>query len=95
MGKRKMTRRAKRLTILATVGLFGGVVYQELQKPKDERHWHGRLAGVIPYDLRPPTIQRLKSAMWSPDSSKIFMPRAFGIGWDVNFGRLFRLLKKR
>ncbi len=58
-------------------------VCQELEKPKEERQWYGRV-GFIPYDFRIPTIERIKEAYWNPDNAKIFMPEVWGIGWAVN-----------
>ncbi len=48
---------------------------------------HGRALG-IPYDFRVPTWRKLKSHYWNPDDERIFIPRAFGIGWDINIYRL-------
>jgi hypothetical protein len=28
--------------------------------------------------------------LWNPDDDRIFPPRVFGIGWDVNFHALWR-----
>lgn len=47
----------------------------------------GRLAGV-PYDLRRPTAERIQHAWWDPSRPEILVPRAFGIGWDLNLGAL-------
>jgi Family of unknown function (DUF5808) len=44
----------------------------------------------VPYDWRKPTVARLKSRVWNPDDPRIFTPRFYGWGWDVNFGRLLR-----
>ncbi|HEY5526297.1 MAG TPA: DUF5808 domain-containing protein [Candidatus Anoxymicrobiaceae bacterium] len=44
---------------------------------------YGRILG-IPYDFRRPTWSKLKSHYWNPDDERIFIPRAFGIGWDIN-----------
>jgi len=46
----------------------------------------GRILGV-PYDWRF-TPERVASRWWNPRDQRIFMPRAFGIGWDINFGAL-------
>ncbi len=45
----------------------------------------GRWFG-IPFDVRPPTGDRLKESMWDPADPRLFKPRAFGAGWDLNFG---------
>lgn len=47
----------------------------------------GRLAGV-PYDLHRPTAERIQHAWWDPSRPEILVPRAFGIGWDLNLGAL-------
>jgi hypothetical protein len=44
----------------------------------------GRVLG-IPYDLRPPTAERIASRWWDPLNPRIFVPRLFGAGWTVNF----------
>lgn len=42
----------------------------------------------MPYDVRPPTAERLRSRWWNPADPRVFMPRAWGVGWDLNFGAL-------
>jgi len=51
----------------------------------------GRVLGV-PYDVRVPTASRIASRWWDPRNPRVFVPRVFGIGWDVNFGYLAVLL---
>ena len=63
---------------------FFGALYQELKKPDAERTWNGRVAGVVPYDFRLPTFERLREAYWNPSSDQIFSDRVFGVGWAVN-----------
>ena len=63
---------------------FIGALYQELRKPAAERTWHGRVAGVIPYDFRIPTFDRFRTAYWDPESDTVFSDRVFGVGWAVN-----------
>jgi hypothetical protein len=65
-------------------------VLQELEKPEEERKWHGKVAGIVPYDFRIPTMERLKESCWNPYESRIFTPRPFGIGWAIN---LYALLE--
>ena len=48
----------------------------------------GTILGV-PYDWRRPTVARVRSRMWNPAEPRLFTPKSFGIGWDVNFARLF------
>jgi hypothetical protein len=58
-------------------------VTQQLQRPKEERTWYGKIAG-IPYDFRIPTVERIRATYWNKDTSQIFLPQAFGIGWGIN-----------
>jgi hypothetical protein len=48
---------------------------------------HGRLLGV-PYDVRMPNTERIAIRWWNPLDPRIFVPRVFGLGWDINFGAL-------
>ena len=77
------------LTIAGLV-LVGAAVVTELMKPPNQRRWHGKVAGAVPYDFRPPTWQRLKGNMWNPKDPHVMKDKAFGVGWDVNFGALAR-----
>lgn len=81
--------RCVEVTVL-TVAL--AAVCQELEKPKEERHWHGKL-GFIPYDFRMPTLERLKEGYWNEESSDIFSPEVLGIGWAVNFHALLEKMR--
>ena len=47
----------------------------------------GRVLGM-PYEVRVPTAERLASRMFNPADPRLFVPRAFGMGWDLNFGAL-------
>jgi uncharacterized membrane protein len=47
----------------------------------------GRFLG-IPYDWRRPTVARTRARLWNPAEPRLFVPRVFGLGWDVNFARL-------
>jgi hypothetical protein len=53
----------------------------------------GKLAG-LPYDLRRPTVDRYKSRFWNPTASLITR-KAFGLGYTINFYRLFHPFKRR
>jgi len=72
----------------AMVALALAAVFQELEKPEEERKWHGKIAGFIPYDFRIPTIERFKEAYWNPYERRVLIPEVFGIGWAINFYRL-------
>ena len=58
-------------------------ITQQLQRPPEERTWYGKIAG-IPYDFRLPTVERIRNTFWNKDTSQIFLPQAFGIGWSIN-----------
>ena len=45
----------------------------------------GRVLG-IPYDVRVPTAERIAERLWNPRDPRIWMPRVFGMGWDLNMG---------
>jgi hypothetical protein len=47
----------------------------------------GTLLGM-PYDLRPPTGERVVAAWWDPQDPHVVVPRVFGLGWTINFGAL-------
>lgn len=74
----------------AVIGAVLGAIYVELRKPPEERTWHGRLLGVVPYDFRLPTLERLRGAYWNPRSPKVFTDRPFGVGWSVNIPTVLR-----
>jgi hypothetical protein len=82
----------KRKKILSPMNIIFSVLFlvyvavaiaQQLQQPPEERTWYGKIAG-IPYDFRLPTVERIRAAFWNKDTSEIFLPQAFGIGWSIN-----------
>ena len=87
-------RRARRVVRFAVFGLVVAAVATELSKPAPERTWEGRLWGVVPYDFRPPTWQRIRDAYWNPRSDRLFSDRVFGVGWAVNLYRAKTLLEQ-
>ncbi len=90
MGALRGMRRVIRLTVVA---LVVAAVATELSKPEEERTWHGSVLGVVPYDFRPPTWERIRNAYWNPDSDELFSDRVFGVGWAVNLYRAKELLR--
>ncbi|MGZ8513129.1 MAG: hypothetical protein ACXWWL_06800 [Candidatus Limnocylindria bacterium] len=74
------------------LGAVIGAVYTELRKPPQRRTWHGKLLGVVPYDLRIPKLNDLRLAYWNPRSQKIFTERPLGVGWAINVPTLLRRL---
>ena len=79
----------------AVIGAFVGAIYVELRKPPEERTWNGKLLGVVPYDFRLPTLERLRSAYWNPRSPKVFTDRPLGVGWSVNIPTALRRIGVR
>jgi hypothetical protein len=77
------------------VGLVAAAVVKEVRTPAPERTWHGDLAGIVPYDLRPPTLDRLRDRVWAPQNPQLVVPRAFGVGWTLNIGRVVHLVRER
>lgn len=67
-----------------------GAVYKELRKPPEERTWHGKLLGFVPYDFRLPSLSRIREAYWNPSSDRIFTDRPLGVGWAVNIPAVLR-----
>lgn len=81
------------LGVFVTGALLGAAVQKELSKPPAERTWEGKV-GPVPYDLRPPTIGRVRDTWWDPQGS-VVRPQPFGVGWTVNAGRVVRLARQR
>jgi uncharacterized protein DUF5808 len=90
---RKM-RNLRRLVRFVTFGLVVAAVATELSKPAEERTWQGKVGGIVPYDFRPPTWQRIRDAYWNPDSDHLFSDRVFGVGWAVNLYRAKTLMEE-
>jgi hypothetical protein len=84
----------RRLVRLAVFGLVLAAVATELAKPAEERTWEGRVAGLVPYDFRPPTWQRIRDAYWNPHSDRLFSDRVFGVGWAVNLHQAKVLMER-
>ncbi len=78
-----MTDLVKLIRTLFWMALVAAI-YQELKKPPEERTWHGKVAGWVPYDFRVPTIEKIREAYWDPESDRVFSERVVGLGWAVN-----------
>jgi hypothetical protein len=87
-------RRVRRLARFVTVGLVVAAVASELAKPAPERTWQGKVFGLVPYDFRPPTWQRIRDAYWNPQSDHLFSDRVFGVGWAINLYRAKTLMEE-
>ena len=75
------------------LSLVGAAVITELRKPKEERSWHGKLAGFVPYELRRPTLQRVRDTYWAPADEHVFKPAVWGVGWALNVGRVVKMVR--
>lgn len=91
--RRPHPRRRRRRGLLIGLVLWGAALLTELAKPAGERTWEGRIAGIVPYDLRRPTVARLRQRVWNTDDRRIVVPTAFGVGWTVNVGGLLARLR--
>lgn len=80
----------RRIGTVIGMTLLGAAVITELRKPRGTRTWEGRIAGRIPYDLRRPTLRRVRSRIWNPADRRVLVPTVFGVGWTVNVGRLLK-----
>ena len=87
-------RRLRRLAGLVSVGLTAAAIFQELSKPEPERTWHGKVLGMVPYDFRPPTLDRIRRAYWNTAEDRLFTDRVFGVGWTINLYRASILLER-
>jgi len=74
---------------LLIIGILA--VVQELQKPAEERTWHGKVGDFVPYDFRMPTADRFMDTYWNPDGP-LLTSKVFGVGWAPNFGAIKRLI---
>jgi len=81
-----------RMLQAAAIAVALAAVCQELEKPREERKWQGKV-GFIPYDFRLPTIEQLKEAYWNPHEHRVFTDQVFGIGWAINFHALLENLR--
>ena len=79
----------------AVIGAVLGAIYVELRKAPEERTWNGRLLGVVPYDFRLPSVEKLRQAYWNPHSPKLFTDRPLGVGWSINIPTVLRRLGVR
>jgi hypothetical protein len=86
-----MLKTLKRVIVFVTIAAGVAAVIDQLMRPAESRTWHGTVFGV-PYDLRPPTVERLQRSWWNPEDPRLFTPRSFGIGWDINLHRALNLI---
>ena len=83
-----MRKRDRFLAIGATALAIVAILDQLGRLPED-RDWNGNVLGV-PYDFRPPTLDRLRSRLWNPNDERIIVPQVIGLGWTINLYQLKR-----
>jgi hypothetical protein len=49
----------------------------------------------MPYDWRRPTKARVKERWWNSGDRRLFTPKVYGWGYDVNFAELTRRMRLR
>jgi hypothetical protein len=89
-----MFRTLKTLIKWTIIAIAAIAIIEELRKPAEDREWHGRVGGVVPYEFRPPSVDRLRDAWWNPDDPRLIGDTAFGVGWTVNLARVRELVGK-
>jgi hypothetical protein len=67
--------------------LTAAAAADQFRRPPEQRTWTGRVAGV-PYDFRPPTVERALAKVWDPENPSLIAPTVWGVGWTINFYRL-------
>ncbi|MCL1801361.1 MAG: hypothetical protein FWG25_08390 [Promicromonosporaceae bacterium] len=79
--------RCRKLIVAASIGLVAAAIIEELKKHPEERNWHGFIGGLVPYDFRVPTPEKVVNNLWNPEGP-VVSPKTFGVGWDPNIGRI-------
>lgn len=91
-GIRRFAHRLRHLVALLAITAAVIAIVTELRRPKDQRTWHGKVAGIVPYDFRVPTMDRIKERTANPDGP-VLTPQVVGVGWTVNVGGVLSRLK--
>ena len=60
-------------------------------KTKKKRAKTGVWMGV-PFDWRRPTRARVRSRFWNPKDRRLFTPKSYGWGYDINLAEVRRRL---
>ncbi|MEX1158593.1 MAG: DUF5808 domain-containing protein [Thermomicrobiales bacterium] len=79
----------RRLLVVAGTLLATLAVLDQVGRRPEDRDWHGRVL-CVPYDFRPPTVERLLERVWNPNDERVLVPQMFGIGWTINLFQLKR-----
>ena len=54
---------------------------------------HGKIFGLVPYDLRPPSLERARRTFWNAEDSRFLVPTFVGAGWTANLSAPRHLLQ--
>jgi hypothetical protein len=84
-----MRRLLRFLIQVALAFLTGYAILEQLSRDPKDRTWNGNVMNV-PYDFRPPTIDRVMERWWNPNDERLLTPHVFGVGWSINLYRLRR-----
>ena len=95
MGSKCGSGGLRRLLNLISFGLLVSAVIKGFRTPAEERTWNGTVAGFVPYDLRVPTLARVQERIWNPEDETVINPAVFGVGWTLNLGRIWALVRAR
>lgn len=80
---------------LISIALAVTAVVKELRTPADQREWNGKVIGFVPYEFRMPTVERFRERVWDPEAEHLIGPKVFGVGWTLNMGRAFALVRDK
>ncbi len=45
---------------------------------------HGKIFGLVPYDFRPPSLERARRTFWNTEDSGFLVPTFYVVGWTAN-----------
>lgn len=94
-GSKRRAGGLRKLITLVALALTVAAVVKELRTPEAERTWHGKVASVVPYEFRIPTLQRARERLWDPEAEHVVGPRVFGVGWTVNVGKVVAMVREK
>jgi hypothetical protein len=85
-------RRMRQLIAILVAAVTVLALLDQLGRAPADRTWHGRIVGV-PYDFRPPTVDRIQERVWNPGDERMLTPHVWGVGWTVNLYQARRRLQ--
>ena len=81
-------KKRKLVAIMAGVGL---AIWASRKLEREGVTLEGEFLKV-PYDFRPPTLDKIRERCWNPNDPRLLTPHVFGWGWTVNFYTLAQRL---